>query len=515
MQTNSSRRWFCNEAKAQAAGCRKSKLELRTAMDTSQTRLSPIARLWALLNKPPHDYRPATTGFVDLNVDRVADELQLTNLGRERGSQNRPGSDDQTLDDVEHLIIERVEAHKQDSHSVYQDHLHTYNERMTSLSFEERFAVIQQTAPEAVGDFEAEATMGHDELFVHCRRLHESDLEREAFRKRHRLQRPARLATPGKIILKIGLLAILFVIEVAVNAGFLVKANMGGYIGAAIQAATFAALNILASFLWGLVLIRPIFHRNLSLKLIGAIFFAGYLVFASALKLILAHLREMKPSLGGNVGEDVLHRLLTAPFDLTDVNSWVFISIGLVFSLVAMADGLTFFDPSKGYAGLERRWNDASKQFTDLKSDLIERLRDIRQDATDVMNAASTDLSKRRAEYDSILQGRSRLNQRFVQQQNQIETAGRTLLGLYREANRKARSIPPPASFAKPFVIERIVYADAQPDATARDRLRQMIDESQGLLKDQIKAINEAFERAMRSYREIDQFFPEKDSKSG
>jgi hypothetical protein len=484
-------------------------------MDRSQTRLSPIARLWALLNKPPHDYRPATTVFVDLNVDRAADELKLTNLGRERGSQDRPGSDDQTLDDVELLIIERVEAHKQDSHSVYQDHLHTYDERMTSLSFEERFAVIQQTAPEAVGDFEAEATIGRDELFVHRRRLHESELEREAFRKRHRLQRPARLATPGKIILKVGLLAILFVIEVAVNAGFLAKANMGGYIGAAIQAATFAALNILASFLWGLVLIRPIFHRNLLLKLIGAIFFVGYLAFAGALNLTLAHLREMKPSLGGNVGQDVLHRLLTAPFDLTDVNSWVFISIGLVFSLVAMADGLTFFDPYIGYAGLERRWNDASKQFTDLKSDLIERLRDIRQDATDVMNAASTDLSKRRAEYDSILQGRSRLNQRFVQQQKQIETAGRTLLGLYREANRKARSTPPPASFARPFVLEHIVYANAEPDSTARDRLRQMIDETQGLLKDQIKALNEAFERAMRSYREIDQFFPEKDGKSG
>lgn len=484
-------------------------------MDRSQTRLSPIARLWALLNKPPHDYRPATTVFVDLNVDRVADELKLTSLGRERGSQNRPSSDQQTMDDVEHLIVERVETHKQDSHSVYQDHQHTYDERMTSLSFEERFAVIQQAAPEAVGNFEAEATMGRDELFVHRRRLHESELEREAFRKRHRLQRPARLATPGKIILKVGLLAILLVIEVAVNAGFLAKGNMGGYIGAAIQAATFAALNILASFLWGLVLIRPIFHRNLLLKLIGSVFFVVYLAFAGALNLTLAHLREMPPKLNGEVGQDVLHRLLSAPFDLTDVNSWVFISIGLVFSLVAMADGLTFFDPYIGYAGLERRWNDASKQFTDLKSDLIERLRDIREDATAVMNEASNDLSKRRADYDSILQGRSRLGQRFTQQQNQIEAAGRSLLGLYREANRKARSTPAPASFDRPFVLERIAHANAEPDSGARERLRQMIDETQGLLKDQIKAINEAFERAMRSYREIDQFFPEKENKSG
>jgi hypothetical protein len=329
------------------------------------------------------------------------------------------------------------------------------------------------------------------------------------------LRRPARLASPGKVILKIGLLAILFVIEVAVNAGFLAKANAGGYIGGAIQAATFAALNILASFLWGLVLVRPIFHRSYLLKLIGAVFFLAYLAFAGALNLALARLREMPPKIDGEVGQDVLHRLLTAPFDLTDVNSWIFISIGFVFSLVAMADGLTFFDPYIGYAGLERRWVEASQQFANLKSDLIERLRDIREDSTEVMNAASSDLSKRRGEYDSILQARSRLNQRFRQHQNQIEQAGSALLGIYREANRKARSTPAPAYFDKPFTLEHIIYAGGEPDSTARERLRQMIEETQGLLKDQIKAINDAFERAMRSYREIDQFFPEKENKSG
>ncbi|NPU09861.1 hypothetical protein HL666_03705 [Bradyrhizobium sp. 83002] len=478
-------------------------------MSRSEVRLSPIARLWSLLNQPTHSYRPATTVFLDLNVDRIADEMKLASLGKERGSQNRPASDAQTMDDVEHLIVERIEAHKQDSHTVYLDHLHTYDERVIALSFEERFAIIQQAAPEAVGDFEAEATMGRDELFTFRRRLNESEMEREAFRKRHGLQRPARLASPGKIILKIGLLAILFVIEVVVNAGFLAKANAGGYIGAAIQAATFAALNILASFLWGLVLIRPIFHRNYLLKIVGALFFVAYLAYAGALNLTLAHLREMPPTLDAEVGQDVLHRLLTAPFDLTDINSLVFISIGLVFSLVAMADGLTFFDPYIGYAGLERRWIDAIQQFTDLKAELIERLRDIREDSTEVMNAAARDLSVRRSEYDSILQSRGRLSQRFNQHQNQIEQAGRALLGIYREANRKARSTSAPTYFDKPFTTERIIYAGGEPDTSARERLRQMIEETQELLKEQIEAINEAFDRAMRSYREIDQMLPE------
>src|SRR5689334_6421953 len=112
----------------------------RPTMNRSENRTSPVARLWALLNQPTHPYRPATTVFLDLNVDRIADELKLPSLGAERGMQNRPPADAQTLDEVEHLIIERIEAHKQDSHTLYLDHLHTYDERVTALSFEERFA---------------------------------------------------------------------------------------------------------------------------------------------------------------------------------------------------------------------------------------------------------------------------------------------------------------------------------------------------------------------------------------
>src|SRR5579871_5496352 len=341
-------------------------------MSAPGTRQSPIARIRALLNQPTHPYRPATTIFLDLNVDRVADDMKLAERGTERGGQNRPTTDAQTLDDIEHQVVERVEAHKQDAHTLYLDHLHTYDERVTALSFEERFATIEQAAPEAVGDFRAEATVGRDELFVLRRRLNESEIERELFRKHHRIARPARLASPGTIVLKIGVLAILFIIEVVINGSFLAKANLGGLLGGAVQAVTFAALNIIASFFWGMVLVRLVNRRNFFLKLIGVVSFLAYLVFAVTLNLTLSHLREIPPNiaLSDNVGQVVLHRLLTAPYALTDVNSWVFFSIGFIFSLIAMADGLMFFDPYMGYAGLERRWIEATRLFADARSEL-------------------------------------------------------------------------------------------------------------------------------------------------
>jgi hypothetical protein len=481
-------------------------------MNAPGTRQSALARIRGLLRQPTHHYRPATTIFLDLNVDRIADEMRLAARGAERGAENRPTPDAQTLDDVEHQIVERIEAHKQDSHTLYLDHMHTYDERVTALSFEERFATIQQAAPEAVGDFRAEATVGRDELFVLRRRLNESEIERERFRARHKIERPARLASPGKIILKIGVLAILFIIEVAINGSFLAKANIGGLLGGAAQAVTFAALNILASFFWGLVLIRLVNRRNYFLKLIGLLSFLAYLAFAIALNLTLSHLREIPPtvSVHGDVGQEVLHRLLTAPLALTDVNSLVFFAIGFIFSLIAMADGLMYFDPYMGYAGLERRWIEATKQFANARSELIERLRDIREDATEVMNEAARDLSVRRSEYDSLLQGRGRLAQRFSQHQNQIEQAGRALLEIYREANRRARTTPAPDYFAKPYAMDRIVYASGDGDSTARENLRKMITETQELLSQQIRAIHDAFDGAVRTYREIDELLPDR-----
>jgi hypothetical protein len=58
--------------------------------------------------------------------------------------------------------------------------------------------------------------------------------------------------------------------------------------------------------------------------------------------------------------------------------------------------------------------------------------------------------------------------------------------------------------------MERISYAEGEPNASAREDLRKMISDTQELLSRQIKAIHEAFDSAVRTYREIDELLPEK-----
>jgi hypothetical protein len=478
-------------------------------MSENKDKPSPISRLLALFNQAQHDYRPATQIFLDLNVDRIADSLQLAKRGRERGSTNRPSTESESLDDIEHQIVERIESHKQDSHSLYLDQLHVYDARLAALNFEERFAIIQQAAPEAVGDFRAEAALGRDELFGLRRQVYDSELERGTFRTKHKLARQARITTPGKVVLKIGILAVLFIVEVIINGSFLSKSNEGGLLGGAVQALSFAALNIVVSFFLGLVPIRLINRRNFALKFLGLVALLAYLAFALGLNLTLAHLREMPPSIEGDVGHKVLLALQQAPLVLNDINSWTFFAIGFVFSVIAMSDGLLFTDPYFGYAALERRCIEARDQYTSGKAELIERLREIRDAASDAMNAAARDLSVRRSEYDGILQARARLSQRFIEHQNQIERTARALLSRYREADQAARTTPPPAYFSKPFNLERIIYAGNEPNEPFREQLAQSIKSSQQLLTGQIDQVHSVFDEAIRSYREIDDLIPE------
>jgi hypothetical protein len=334
-------------------------------------------------------------------------------------------------------------------------------------------------------------------------------LERDLFRAQHELARPARISSPGKTLLKIGILAILFLVEVVINGAFLAKSNAQGLLGGAVQAVSFAALNIIASFLWGLVPIRLLNRRNGFLKLLGFLGLVAYLAFAVVLNLTLAHLREVPPTLGHDVGNDVMMKLLQSPLALDDVNSWILFGIGFAFSLIAMTDGLLFTDPYFGYGSLERRCIEARTQYTDRKTELIQTLREIRDAASEAMNEAAHDLTVRRGEFDSILQHRVQLAQNFAEHQNHIERTGRTLLAVYREANRRTRTAPAPGYFAKPFNLERIIHLGNEPDELARKRLGQSIIDSQEVLKSQVQAIHEAFGEAVRSYREIDDLIPE------
>jgi hypothetical protein len=476
--------------------------------------LSALEKLIRGAYSPPHEYRPSLKVFPDVSVDTLAKDLNVVERATSNGRAEHPTTESSSLDEVEYAIIERIYSERTAAHQSLVDQLDTHIRRLNALDFEGRFSVIQHAAPEAVAEFRAEANQGRDELYQLRRALWENENERNVFRRRHKLFRAPQIQTPTTIALKITLLCALFVSETYVNGVFLAKGSELGFIGGVVEAFVFAVLNVVVSFFIGLVGVRQGYHTSIVRKLIALISLVGWLCFAVVLNFALAHYREISGALYDDAGARVIAHLRANPLGLVDIKSWLFIAIGLVWSTIALADGIIFTDPFPGYAKLEKRVRAAHANYMQTKNDLIESLRAIRDDAAVRMQDAQSDLNKRRLEHEAILQGRVRVLELFEQHQHQLERAGRALLEQYRGVNRKIRSTAAPNRFGEIWQLDRISAKAELPENLVRKNLDNEIKSAQDLLSEEIKAIRQAFEEAVQGYRQIDDLLPEEQNVS-
>jgi len=335
-------------------------------------RLASLERLAKGLMQAPHDGRPSLHVFPDVSVDAIARDLKVVQGGNESGKLELPSSSSGGLDETEHAIIERIFSDRKTAHHTLVDELQTYTQRLTALDFHGRFTVIQQAAPEAVTEFRAQASQGADQLHRLRRALIENEQERDDFKIRNRLRRAPRLSSPITTFFKVTFLVFLFVSETYINGVFLAKGNELGFIGGVAEALVFAILNVLVSFGLGLGGLRQLNHRNLFRKCLGLLSLLTWIAFAVLLNLALAHYREVSGALYDDAGAQVITRLWQTPAGLTDIQSWLFFGIGLVWSALALIEGIFYTDPFPGYAGLEHRVRKSHEDYINCKDELID-----------------------------------------------------------------------------------------------------------------------------------------------
>jgi hypothetical protein len=468
-----------------------------------------LSRVLESMRRPPHDKRPATDVFPDLDVHRLAREMRLDEVGRGRGSSEEPASTTAALDEVEIRIVERVESEKKRSHALVEDELRTYSERLSGLDFEARFASIRQAAPACVSEFKAAVAKGLDELHGLRRDLREIEIERDAFRASNRLSRTARLHGGAGLFLKWALILFLFVVEAGLNGTFLAKGSEQGLVGGFSEAITFALLNIGVALLLALFGAVQLNHRSWLRKLFGLVAVIAFVAFALSLNLALAHYREVAGTVLEGGGQQVVARLRSAPLEIADLQSWILFGMGTLFAVIAFLDGLWMYDPYPGYAPLEQRLISKRDAYIATRADLIDELREISSEFREKMDELAHDLSARRSEHDAIIAHRGRLVHLFQQHQAHLERAANVLLQTYREANAKARSTALPTRFSLPYSLERMEVVARASSEWDQNELREKVTAIQDLLTEQVLAIHKEFETAIERYRQLDELVPE------
>jgi hypothetical protein len=467
--------------------------------------LNSLERLQKLIVRPSHTYRPTIETFPNLDTQFIAEDMQLTEKGNERGQADQPPTTGKSLDQVENDIIEHVSAAQKRAHDAMENHLDGFRKRLIELDFETQFSNIRAASLGGLADLKQELQIGLDELHEVRRDLTEQEAAYTNFKKKHRLYRPSKTSSPRATFFKIAVVILLLLGEFIANGALLAEGSELGLVGGILEALIFSAVNVGGALFFAVFLIPFFNHRNVVLKILGFLSFLSFLAYSLTINLGLAHYRELPERVGGAVME----RLYTRPFILEDFESWLLFALGILFSLVAMIDGLTFRDTYPGFSYRDKALRAAREKYVATRRMAIENLGDIRRQYEDAMTAARGDLGKLRGEHDSIVAHRLRFVGLFDEHQSQLEKAANALLRVYRDANIAIRSTKPPTRFDQKVTLDRVAVSVSKEGEWNETDLRERIAAAQAEVDELFVTLNQTFNEAIGRYRELDNLAPE------
>ncbi|MGR9156221.1 hypothetical protein [Rhizobium leguminosarum] len=472
-------------------------------------RFEALNRLWETVRQSNHDFRATTDIFPILDPESVSRTLELVERGTRNGAENLPAKTAKALDDVEQRIVATVEEEKKKSHQILEDEMGRYSERLQGLDFAGQFLLIRKSNAVTLSDFTADVSTGEDELHGLRRDLIALEYEAAKFKKKHKLDRTAKVTSGASWFFRIALLGFLIAFEMILNGNFLAEGSEQGWVGGTLEAFIFASLNIGWAVLMAFITVRFLVHRFLVSKVFGVCLLGTYGTIAGAINLGLAHFRETAAVNWDAAQTEVVQRMINDTFGLTEMKSWVLLGLGLIFSFVAFLDAASMSDPYHGFANLQRRVNAARERYIARKQELIDLLRDTRDDHNKKVEGIVRDLSDRRQEAQAIIAGRTRLAALFAEHQNLLERTANSLLTVYREANRKARTTPEPKYFLTPYKMERLNAVHQFTVEFNDNEVAHSIKEAQSSLSDQMDRIGAAFGEAVARYHNLDTIISE------
>ena len=477
---------------------------------------SALKEMLATLRTPRHPHYQSLLDFPLIDAAALSDRLGLASNGRRRGEIGEPAPESHGLDNVEQQIVTEIDNAKTRAHGQFLDHSTTLAQRLANLDLRLFVTQIKEAALATQADFKTAVNQGKDDLYIARQRLLESDQELKDFRDYHQLGRPARL--PGSRLLTVGITIFVFALEAYLNGSFLGEAHAFGLLGGYIEAAAVAFINVVTAFLLSWTCLGFAIHRNPAVRIVALALFIAYALAVLALNLGFAHYRDLLVNTMSDTAPLIaLQRFLTDPFGIVDIKSWYLFILGLVFWVIALYEGRRMDDPYPGYGDLNRRHEDAVRGYREIKEDVYEELRELRDDLADAMEGAKRELNSRRSERAAVNESRHRLTNGFQQHLAHLEQLANHLMSVYREANAEARrrcgQRPPPQRFNERWVMTQPQYGvPSQEDPRSLDDL---VQEGIGELDHVIARTNEQYEEAIKQFQTIDQLMSSQDRAHG
>jgi len=416
---------------------------------------------------------PDLTVFRPLDIERYAKRLALETRGAERGGANQPPADAASLDDIESEIVGGIVAERTQLRNDIIDRLRGLNELLARARSRLATTEIENRVAPKISAIEQRAVVDLRDLEQKFQRLREGQADFQGWRDERKLKRPAK--APRSAFVFFADLFLIVIVEGALNLFFFTEGNQLGMLGAFFQALLIAAANIVVCTVIGFALVKRVNSVFIANKLLG---FAAVLVLLVGLPLmhmVVGFYRVARNAVSEGVsplwtavgwfGE--IFRTPPAPplaawgFSHLDELSLIMIAVGVIAGVYAARKGYEFGDRYPDYT---KRYNEAEDQrddYLDLLDDVTGEMLEEQEAASQAVGAFLYDIGPSLQAIDNHTDAKKQLEAAARNYEGELESAANTMLSIYRNANARARSAPPPAHFANPVKLANPGFANA------------------------------------------------------
>lgn len=466
----------------------------------------------AIFGKLGSSYEAAALTFPQLDIEKAKVKFRLKDEAAMRGKADIPPSNATHFDDIEQKIISKINEEVKSATERYYDHLRSFEERINRLHAAGHSGTLENIAITAEGDFEA--LVQRDATSLYTARVavtaRESDLER--FKQDNDLERSARY--PESRFLYIAVAALLVAVETGINGVFFAQGHELGLLGGGFTALIPSLLNVFAGYYLGNFAFRLSIHKHTLKKVTGRFLCLLIPMLVFSMNLLIAHYRaammDITEAGSAEAAKTAITTFLAAPFNLSDVESWLLLVTGCIFAMIATYDFWKMDDSYLHYGEIARDHDDKLHHYARLKEDSLDELADLRDDSLEKMEEASNLVNAKVNEANAVVDSQGRWKLLFADHLNYLESAGRELLAYYRTNNMTKRKAPAPAYFLEQWELDRPSLPEAGIDFM--QVLKGFQAETVGLKEAYSSCtsrIGEAYKEAIKKYQTIEQLQPE------
>jgi hypothetical protein len=436
-----------------------------------------------------------------IDIDAYARKRNLKSRGEADGLANVPAASLSDQSAAEREIILDLDAERGRLTADAAAHFRAQNDALATLETAMDIAAIRKDAAEVVSTLRKVDIEWKGDILRMYRAAQEARAEYDEFRQQHRLTRPARQPkSPG---LALSWLALSITLESVLNGIFFAEGSASGLIGGIGVALAVSVINVaLLGAVLGYFPARWAHHRNGLIKLFAILILAAGIAAMVMVNGFVAHFRDAYERLGDDVILiNVFSHLISNPFDLMRLQSWLLFFLGLGFAFFGFAKGYGLDDPYPGYGAVDRRRAFAETVYVENRQIRIEDATQTRDRAIVSLSSAIERLRGASAQRDQILAARSQMCSDVANHEAHLEHATNALLSFYRDANRRSRTLPPPQHFSHPFkfgesLLDRLEIRSLLTTRLANHNAEQLISELDRLRGDVLTAYHSIIDNA-------------------